>query len=256
MGAAIGPGIPGFAPIARSATWLLLFLSRAARCDSLPPPTSDAQTAARAAAPPPLPDSFAIRFNESFSGFPAPPGGNGEWLYDFPRRLWRADHNAPQVNNFCSCADNSTTDSCSLLFVPHGPPGSPYERRGGLFVDFPASPSRCCWLCGPDEGCTPLTPTWLSAGNYSPAVPDAQGCAQFCVPGDQAAADCLSYPPTGGAVPCQYSETFAFGPGQTVVHNLTFLRDSFRPGPPPADAFRVRPECAQPCPRLFPTQCG
>ena len=210
------------------------------------------------AAPPPLPDSFSIRFNESFSGFPAPPGGSsGAWQYDFPNRQWRADHNAPQVNNFCSCADNTTTASCALLFVPHGPPGSPYEQRGGLFIDFPSSPSQCCWLCGPDEGCTPITPTWLSAANYTPAVPDAQGCAEFCIPGDQAAADCLSYPPGGGSdVPCLYSETFAFGPGQTVVHNLTFLRESFRPGPPPADAFRVRQECAKPCPRLFPTQCG
>jgi len=208
------------------------------------------------AAPPPLPTSFSISFNESFTGFPAAPN-TGSWQYDFPRRLWRADHDAPQVNNFCSCANNATNASCSLLFVPHGPPGSAYEARGGLFVDFPSAPSECCWLCGPDEGCTPLKPDWLSAAKYAPAGKDARGCEEFCVPGDQAAADCLSYPPGGGDnVPCLYSETFSFGPGQTVVHNLTFLRETFRPGPPPADAFHVRSECGKPCARLFPAQCG
>jgi hypothetical protein len=221
----------------------LLLLATAA------PPASSAPT------PPPLPEAFSIRFNESFSGFPVPPGGSGAWQYDYPRRLWRADHYAPQVNNFCSCADNSTTASCALLFVPHGPPGTPYEGAGGLFVDFPNAPASCCWLCGADEGCTPLTPSWLSGGNYSPAGEDAQGCEVFCEAGDQATADCLSYRP-GSDVPCLYTESFSFGPGQTVVHNLTFQRDTFRPGPPPPDAFRVRQECAKPCPRLFPAQCG
>ncbi len=210
---------------------------------------------AGAFSPPPLPNAFSIRFNETFSGFPAPLGGSGAWFYDYPSRRWRAEHDAPQVNNFCSCADNTTTASCALLFVPHGPPQSPYAARGGLFVDFPDAPSECCWLCGPDEGCTPLTPTWLSGANFTPAGRDEQGCNIFCAPGDQATADCLSYS-GGSSVPCLYTESFAFGPGETVVHNLTFIRDTFHLGPPPPDAFHLRQECAKPCERLFPAQCG
>jgi len=224
----------------QAASLALCLAARAASASAAPP------------APPPLADAFSVRFAETFSGYPAAPS-SGAWFYDYPARLWRAEHDAPQVNNFCSCANNATTDACALLFVPAAP--APYAG-GGLFVDFPARPDDCCWLCGAAEGCTPLTPTWLSGAKYTSAGVDAAGCDISCVPGDQAAADCLSYPRGGSRVPCLYTETFSFGPGQTVVHNLTFDRASYAEGAPPAALFRVRDACAKPCPRLFPATCG
>ena len=207
--------------------------------------------------PPPLPLSFSINFSESWSGFPAPPNA-GLWNYDWPRGLWRADHFAPQTNNFCGCANNATTGSCSLIFVPRGPAGAldPRAAAGGMFVDFADSPEDCCWLCGEDEGCTPLSPTWLSGGKYQNNGVDEGGCDIFCIPGDTATADCLSYPPSrSNNVPCLYTENYNFG-GTLVVHNLTFKKESFVPGPPPLERFAVRNECGKPCKNLFPAQCG
>lgn len=212
-----------------------------------------------APSPPPLPLSFSIQFNETFSGFPAPPS-SGAWAYDFPNSLWRADHFAPQSNNFCACSDNTTTGSCALLFVPSGPTGAPSPiDKGGMFVDFIDAPHECCWMCGSDEGCTPLIPTWLSNNTYTNFGIDDLGCNEFCVPGASAAEDCLSYP-IGTAVPqpnvpCKYSETFTFGT-TTILHNLTFRRDTFVPGPPPSSVFKIRDECGKPCRNLFPAQCG
>ena len=223
-----------------------------------------------AVGPPPLPVSFSLNFSESWSGFPASPN-TGAWLYDYPNQLWRADHNAPQNNNFCSCADNATSDSCSLIFVPNGPAGAtdPRIAAGGMFVDFPDKPEECCWLCGKDDGCSPLTPDWLSSGPYVETGVDTGGCDIFCIPGASATADCLSYPPSSSSssssssskgvsnasIPCLYTENFSFS-GTAIVHNLTFHKETFVPGPPPRDVFNVRAECGKPCKNLFPASCG
>ena len=195
--------------------------------------------------PPPLPESFSIAFRETFSGFPAPQS-TGAWMYDFPAGHWRAEHHAPQTNNFCSCSNNATTDSCALIFT-----------KSGMYVDFyETTPPSCCRLCGEAEGCTPLTPDWLSGNSNKTYIGvDSNGCGEWCVPGDQAASDCLSYSSQNPKVPCAYSETFDFG-STVVVHNLTFDAASFKPGRPPAAAFALRPDCQKPCTRLFPAQCG
>ena len=206
-------------------------------------------TATHAAPTPPIPmaPSFSVRFNETYSGYPAPPS-TGAWFYEWDRRRWRAEHDAPQTNNFCGCASNTTIGSCALIFTP--------EARGGLYIDFPNSPSLCCHLCDADDGCSILLPGWLSASpNLTYAGEDQQGCGSWCVPGGEAVADCMSYPLGGGRVPCQYSETFNFS-GAVIGHNLTFATNSYTEGPQSDALFALRPECAKDCPRLFPSQCG
>jgi hypothetical protein len=199
-----------------------------------------APAAAAPTAPPPLAPSFSIRFRETFTGFPAPPT-SGAWFYDFPRRLWRADHDAPQSNNFCACALN-TTDSCSLLFTP-----------AGLYVDYKDHPQNCCRLCGAAEGCTALSPSWLANGSLVGTTED--GCSEYCEPGDEATADCMSFPPSGRNPPCKYLEHFSFG-ATTITHNLTFEAQTYVEGPQDPAHFAVRSQCAQPCPNLFPATCG
>jgi hypothetical protein len=108
-----------------------------------------------------------------------------------------------------------------------------------MFVDFPQHPSQCCRLCGEAEGCTILAPTWLANGSLAGTTED--GCSEFCVPGDQATADCLSYPPSGANPPCKYLETFSFG-ATTVTHNLTFERATFAVGPQDPALFAIRSE--------------
>ena len=200
-----------------------------------------AAAASAPSAPPPLPPSFSIRFNETFAGYPAPPS-TGAWFYSWPTREWRAEHDAPNSNNFCQCASN-TTDSCALIFT----------RAAGMFVDYKDHPEQCCRLCGEAEGCTILTPTWLANGSLVGTTED--GCSEYCVPGDQAAADCLSYPPSGANPPCKYLETFSFGPNN-FTHNLTFFRQTFAEGPQDPALFEIRSECNKPCPKLFPASCG
>jgi hypothetical protein len=202
---------------------------------------------ALSAAPRPLPlaPSFSVRFAESFTGFPAAPS-SGAWFYDWPRHRWRAEHDAPQSNNFCACASNASA-SCALIFTDAG--------RGGLYVDFPDAPGDCCHLCGDDEGCTVLRPDWLSASAAAVDAGPVRGCEQWCVLGDQATADCLSYPPAGGRVPCAYDESFNFS-GALVTHTLAFDASSYREGDQSDALFAIRPECAKDCPKLFPATCG
>jgi hypothetical protein len=190
--------------------------------------------------PPPLAPSFSVRFRETFTGFPAPPS-TGAWYYSFPDRHWRVEHDAPNSNNFCSCALN-TSDSCALLFTP-----------AGMYVDFRDHPHQCCRLCGAAEGCTVLSPTWLANGTLQSQP--VNGCREYCEPGDEATADCMSFPPSNTNPPCAYMETFAFG-GTTVTHNLTFEPQTYAEGPQDAALFAVRSECQQPCPNLFPATCG
>jgi hypothetical protein len=195
-------------------------------------------------APLPMAPQFSVNFSETYSGYPIPPS-TGAWYYDFARLRWLAVHNGPQGNNFCSCASN-TTASCNLLFTTEG--------RGGMYVDFPSSPSSCCRLCGEEDGCTVLRPDWLSA-NSTDAGLDDLGCERWCRTGDEASADCLSYPAAGGRVPCQYFEFYNFS-STIVVHNLTFIRESYRENIISDSVFALRDECAKDCPKLFPAQCG
>lgn len=197
--------------------------------------------------------SFSVSFNETFSAnYPAAPS-TGSWVYEYPRHRWRADHNAPQTNNFCSCVSN-TTDSCALIFVP--PDESP-NARGGLFVDYTDHPELCCFLCDDATGCSPIAPDWLSANpNATHVGLDDAGCDAWCAPGDSASADCLSTPAPGSRTPCTYFESYNLGPGSVITHNLSFAQDSYREGPQSDAAFALRAECAKDCPRAFPAQCG
>ena len=195
-----------------------------------------------APSPPPLAAAFSINFSETFSGYPAPPS-TGAWFYDFNQRLWRVEHHAPNSNNFCSCALN-TSDSCALIFTARG-----------MFADFPDHPEACCRVCGEAEGCSILAPTWLSRNATAAGVTD-DGCSKFCEPGAETTGDCLSYAPGLKNPPCKYSESFNFGPGQTVTHNLTFSRASYKEGPQDPARFAVRPSCLKNCPQQFPATCG
>ena len=198
-----------------------------------------------AAAPPspiPMAPEFAVTFVETYAGFPAP-NSTGAWSYDWPRRRWRAQHDAPQLNNFCQCASN-TTDTCALIFTQ--------EARGGMYVDFPGHPELCCHLCSTADGCSVLTPGWLSASPNVSFAGESNGCNTWCVPGDYSTHDCMSYPPGGGRVPCSYTETI---PGN-ITHELAFDRQSYVEGPQSDSLFTIRPECAKDCPSLFPSTCG
>jgi hypothetical protein len=223
-------------------------------------PFAYAPTAAAAPSPPPpLPDTFTVRFAETYAGaFPAAPS-TGAWYYNWPLRAWRAEHDAPTADNFCSCAFASgsappaAAGNCSLIFPPAAAPPAPE----GMYVDFSSAPESCCRLCGAAEGCTTLEPGWLSASParaYTGRVRvGARECGRWCVPGDYAAADCMTY--DGASFACDYNEVFNFS-SQIIVHNLTFDQATFKAGAPPSSAFAVRPECEKPCPRLFPQTCG
>jgi hypothetical protein len=215
--------------------------------------------AAAAADPPrpiPLATEFSVEFAETFAGFPAAPT-TGAWFSDYPRGLWRAEHRSPQANNFCACADNTTTASCALVFVPDR--NAPSALPEGMYVDFfDSSPASCCRLCGAAEGCTPLRPDWLSASpSLAYAGVDGVGCDRWCVPGDSANVDCMSFARGGGSrMPCQYFELFEMGPAGNITHNLTIVADTYAEGPQGDDLFALRPECNKPCAQIFPTQCG
>jgi len=200
--------------------------------------------------PPSLAQSFSIDFIETFVGFPAPPFSTGSWYYDYPQRLWRADHHAPNVNNFCSCVTDSLLNlSCSLIFSPGTGTG---VSNPGLYVDFPEKPESCCFLCSDSIGCSPLIPDWLAGSNFTGTV---DNCNEFCEQGAEAM-DCMSFPPSGAMPPCKYMETFSMGSQGKIYHNLSFIKSSYTPGPPDASLFALRPECSKSCPKTFPDQCG
>jgi hypothetical protein len=199
-----------------------------------------------------------VRFAETYAGaFPAAPS-TGAWLYPWPARAWRAEHDAPTVDNLCACAFASgsppaSAGTCALIF----PVAAPSPAPSGMFLDFSGQPGACCRLCGADEGCTTLQPAWLSGNanrTYTGAVRvGARTCGQWCVPGDDALADCMSFDEQ--PFPCDYYEAYNFS-GSLVTHNLTFAQGTFSPAQPAPAVFAVRPECEKPCPRLFPQTCG
>ena len=198
--------------------------------------------------PAPFPNQFVAAFQEvlSLNGVDQP-RTSGAWFYDIKDQHWRADHHAPQANNFCACANNATHEACSLIFTD-----------GHLFVDFVDAPANCCHLCDKADGCSPLLPTWISQPATGPAVfkgayvdDDGRDCFNYCIPGAAAALDCWAIHSDNS--PCQYSEVFDF-PGMHIVHNLTMT--SWQEIAPPPSAFLVRPSCQQPCPRVFPWTCG
>ena len=153
------------------------------------------------------------------------------------------------VLQFCACADNTTSASCSLIF-----------DSSGMYVDYPSNHSACCRACGASEGCSPLLPTWISANParkyIGSIVLDGRTCYSWCIPGAEANEDCWSFSvdaSNGQQRACRYSELFGL-PGTSITHNLTF--SSYVVGPQPESVFAVRAECHKPCPRLFPTTCG
>lgn len=197
-------------------------------------------------ASPILSPSFTINFTETFQNYPGAVPTSGAWFYNYPERLWRADHNEPNSNNFCGCAKD-TNASCSLIFSGTG------TSRAGLYVDFPSFPEACCFLCSDSDGCSPLIPTWLSGANFTRV--DDDGCWEYCEAG-AVAEDCMSFPPSGAMPPCKYMESISAGGGSIIYHNLTFNASTYVPGPPKASVFELRPECSKNCPNPFPAKCG
>ena len=216
-----------------------------------------ASVGAQSAQPSPLPLEFDAIFDEVFLiDGQEQPASAGAWFYAFDQGGWRTDHFTPQMNNFCACADNSTEQSCSLVF-----------NSAGMFVSFTTDQAACCRACGAAEGCSPLLPGWISANPNRTLVgtetvgtgKKARVCEAWCVPGEAAQADCWLFAAddSGQQTPCRYSETFAFdrgGGSTTVLHNLTFI--DYKPRKQSPELFRVPQECEKPCPRLFPTTCG
>jgi hypothetical protein len=218
---------------------------------------------AQPAQPSPLPLEFVAIFNELFviDGKEYP--STGMWTYAFDLGLWRTDHLKPQMNNFCACADNTTDADCSLIFNPDG-----------MYATFTLNPWACCRVCGPEDGCSPLIPSWISANSarafVGTEVIHKRTCEAWCVPGVDAVADCWLFEPQpdGSQTPCRYSETFSFDAltastlpaghlhdGTAVVHNLTFV--DYKVRKQPAAAFHVPKDCRNvTCPRTFPTTCG
>jgi len=209
------------------------------------------------AQPSPLPLEFDAVFDEVFliNGQEQPPS-EGAWFYAWDQGGWRTDHFTPQMNNFCACADNTTTQSCSLVF-----------NSAGMYVSYTNDQAACCRACGAAEGCSPLTPGWMSANPNRTFVGNetvgkgkkARVCEAWCVPGAEAEADCWLFATdaSGQQTPCRYSETFSFdrnGGATTVLHNLTFI--DYKVRKQSAETFHVPKECEKPCPRLFPTTCG
>ncbi len=164
---------------------------------------------------------------------------SGAWFYDATNHLWRADHYSPQTNNFCTCG-MKTTDSCSLYFT-----------KTDMYVHFPDHPDTCCRLCAAADGCSILKPDWLSSDAKFTAseVINGRAANQYCLPGADAAADCMSYADDDGVTPLRYSETFNF-PGMVVTHNLTFT--SFEAQSVDPAYFTLPATCNKDCPSLFP----
>jgi hypothetical protein len=196
--------------------------------------------------PQPMPSQFVAKFDETFimTGQPSPAPSTGAWFYSATTNEWRADHYAPQTNNFCACAAQNTSDSCSLIFT----------HDGHMYVDFPNLP-YCCHLCDSIFGCGVLQPSWISSSTnatFKGVYTDTDGrkCYNWCIPGFAAANDCWAF--HDDQTPCMYSENFSF-PGGSIAHNLTFT--SFDVAAPPESMFVIRPQCNQMCPKIFPITC-
>ncbi|OQS02027.1 hypothetical protein THRCLA_05567 [Thraustotheca clavata] len=192
--------------------------------------------------PPPFPSEVHATFVETYEGYDVPES-TGSWFYQYHRhgnKNWRVDHDEPQNNNFCACADPNTTSSCSLYFT-----------NGNMYVNFPDLDDKCCRLCdATTAGCGVLEPDWLSASSpVSTGVDmiDGRICYQFCTPGYQFL-DCMSYDDYG--MPCRYSETWAPSSDTLIVHNLTFTSWFVHTQAP--SIFEIPDTCNQDCPNMFP----
>ncbi|EQC36350.1 hypothetical protein SDRG_06455 [Saprolegnia diclina VS20] len=194
------------------------------------------------APPPPFPNDVAATFLETFDGSDVP-DSTGAWFYHYHAasgdKNWRVEHDAPQADPFCQCAQPNSTDACTL-----------YYTKESLYVHFPSQVGACCRLCdATTPGCGMLSPTWLSA---SPALRytgfdelDGRLCYQFCPPPTGTVTDCMSYDDYG--LPCRFTETTA-----TTVHNLTFTSWTVTTQPPSTFALPAL-SCDTNCASLFPT---
>jgi len=193
--------------------------------------------------PPTLPQSFSITFEENLAMNKTPLGSNyGNWTYDFPNKRWRADHGRGQQNNFCqhqNLSDSDKTAPCSLHFTP----------TDDLWVDYPEV-QKCCWLCGKDQGCTILSPDWITSGSHyiNTEIISGHTCSSYGKPGAVAPQDVWYADDSDLKVraPCRYHE-IAFG----IMHNITFDISSLKIGPQPDNMFTVPSYCKDKCPKPY-----
>ncbi|KAL8590871.1 hypothetical protein ACOMHN_038882 [Nucella lapillus] len=188
--------------------------------------------------PPVWPNVFQVQFQEIVILGPVTLSkNNGAWFYDFYNVTARFDHNKGQKNNFCQgqgLSPKDPTADCRLLFT----------KSEDMWVIYPGA-QTCCRLCKKGQGCTVLKPDWLSGGRLV-ETRDIWGrrCAGWAKQGAVAAADTWYQDQQG--VPCRYHEVI-----QHVVHNLTFVPDTYSTRPTPPSVFQVPGYCQKDCPNPY-----
>jgi hypothetical protein len=191
--------------------------------------------------PPTWPSAFSGSFVESITMIPNATN-EGRWFYDYNNFRSRFEHGDGQHNNFCACADNTTTSACHLYF----------PSDGTLWAHFPRL-SKCCRVCEEGQDCTTLKPDWLAGATF---VGEEQhgslDCLAWQKPG-AVALDVWSQTREGRA--CQYREHFPFGPPGGVWHFLNFTNFSTTLPTDPG-IFELPQQCQESCPRIFGKTCG
>jgi len=151
-------------------------------------------------------------------------------------------HGVGQRNNFCACADNATSASCSLYFQPDA----------SMWASFPSS-GLCCRVCEPGDGCTTLRPDWLRDSTFA-GVDQHSGCETWEKKG-AVALDYWSQEPGPRGAACQYRESLSFGKSTSPIrHYLNF--SSWSAGGVDPLHFRLPEQCKGACPRLYGKTCG
>lgn len=190
---------------------------------------------------PTWPQAFSAEFDESMSI--APGSNHGKWFYDWAGRRSRFEHLDGQHNNFCGCADNTTTAACHLFFPPDG----------AMWAHFPQTQS-CCRVCKPGLGCSTLKPDWMSGGSF---VGEERHGGRDCLTWQKPGAVALDvWSQTKDGVGCQYREHFPFaggfwhcahgGPSNARVRARDRARAARDPPPPTHPPYLT---CARACRR-------
>lgn len=201
-----------------------------------------------AAPSPKLPERFSADFQEVMYMFneSAPNGigtllGNatGSWKYDFSNSRWMYEHGGGGMFSMFCAANDPARQRCKLYFVGHESMRVQYAN------------GTCCSLCAAAEGCSMLRPDYLTHGNFAPSLqPSIVVRGEKCIGWGRAGAVTTgdSWFETEDGTPCQYYEGFKT-PRGLLMHNVTFLRETYSTAPISDDVFTLPSECSKLCPR-------